>query len=101
MKTLETEIADHPFLRGMRGDHLKALADASMRAEFKEGELIFHEGDPANRFYLIESGSVELLSHRREQPPVHIESLGAGEVLGWSWLFPPYYWHFEARALEP
>lgn len=101
MKPLEIEIAEHPFLQGMRAEHLKLLADASMAAEFKENEVIFREGDPANRFYLILSGSVELLSSRRDEPSVHIQSIGAGEVLGWSWLFPPYYWNFEARAIEP
>jgi len=100
MKTLETSIAEHPFLKGMSAEHLKILADSAMRAEFKEGEIIFREGDPANRFYLIEEGSVVLESRKQDRAPVEIQTIGAGDVLGWSWLFPPYYWNFEARALD-
>lgn len=101
MKSLEIEIAEHPFFKGMRAEHLKQLVDASMAAEFRDGEIIFREGDPANRFYLIVSGKVELQSSRLDLEPVHIQSIGAGDVLGWSWLFPPYYWNFEALAVEP
>ncbi len=72
-----------------------------MLSHFEAGELIFREGDPANRFYLIQEGKVALESEKTGQRPVLIQTLGVGEVLGWSWLFPPYYWHFNARALEP
>lgn len=101
MDTLEESIRRHPFLKGMSAEHLKILTEASMRAEFKAGEIVFREGDPANRFYLIESGKVELESRKQDQSPVHIQTIGQGDVLGWSWLYPPYYWNFEAAATEP
>jgi CRP/FNR family cyclic AMP-dependent transcriptional regulator len=101
MKALETSIVEHPFLKGMSAEYVKILTDSAMRAEFKESEIIFREGDPANRFYLIEEGRVVLGSHKPDSKPVEIQTIGAGDVLGWSWLFPPYYWNFEARALEP
>ena len=71
-----------------------------MAEHFPAGELIFREGDPANRFYLIQNGKIALESHARNQRNTLIETIGAGDVLGWSWLFPPYYWHFSARAIE-
>ena len=71
-----------------------------MFTKFKPGELIFREGDPANRFYLILEGKVSLESHARETGVTPIQCVEDGEVLGWSWLFPPYYWHFDARAVE-
>jgi len=98
---LEKQIAAHPLLRGIKREHLKILAACAMPAQFKEGELIFREGDPANRFYLLEDGKVSLESHGKDEAPVCIQTIGAGDVLGWSWLFPPYYWHFDARTLEP
>jgi len=101
MDTLEDSIGQHPFLKGMSAEHLKILAESAMRAEFKAGEVVFREGDPANRFYLIEAGKVELESRKQDRPPVPIQSIGPGDVLGWSWLFPPYYWNFEAQAAEP
>lgn len=101
VKAVESVIAGHPFLRGLKPEHLRLLADSAMRMRFEAGELIFREGDPANRFYLIEQGKVSLESHLRDESPVEVQVIGPGDVLGWSWLFPPYYWHFDARALEP
>ncbi|MBI3418108.1 MAG: Crp/Fnr family transcriptional regulator [Verrucomicrobia bacterium] len=91
----------HPFLRGLAPAHANTLADNAMFVSWKSGEMIFREGDPANRFYLIQNGRVALESVRRDQPPRLIQHIGAGDVLGWSWLFPPYYWHFDAQATEP
>jgi CRP/FNR family transcriptional regulator, cyclic AMP receptor protein len=71
-----------------------------MFAEFDPGELIFREGDPANRFFLILRGKVLLESVTRDHGVLPVQTVEAGEVLGWSWLFPPYYWHFDARAAE-
>ena len=72
-----------------------------MDAEFKTGEVVFTEGDPANRFYLVESGAVTLHATRRDREAAVIQSVGTGDVLGWSWLYPPYYWHFSATATAP
>lgn len=55
----------------------------------------------ANRFYLIRDGKVSLEAPRREGESTLVQYIGSGDVLGWSWLFPPYYWHFDARAVEP
>ena len=91
-------IAEHPFFHELAPQHVAVLAEAAMLKEFKAGEEIFREGDPANRFYIILSGEVELQSDRQDKESVSIQRIGAGDVLGWSWLFPPYYWHFSARA---
>jgi CRP-like cAMP-binding protein len=98
---LAARIAQHPFLAGMAPEHLRVLTATAMAVEFKAGQMIFKEGDVANRFYLIQSGQIALGSQKEEDDPIRIQTIGAGGVLGWSWLFPPYYWHFDARALEP
>jgi len=100
-KVVQSVIAEHPFLHGLRPAHLAVLAENSMSMHYEPGTLIFREGDPANRFYLIERGKVSLESSRRDEPAVPIQTIGPGDVLGWSWLYPPYYWHFDARAVEP
>ena len=97
----ESVIAEHPFLRGLKPEYLRLLTDSAMRMRYEAGDLILREGDPANRFYLIEQGRVSLESHQRDEGPVAVQVIGPGDVLGWSWLFPPYYWHFDARTLEP
>ena len=97
---LEVQIAEHPFLRGMAEPHLKQLAGCAMPSRFAPGTFLFREGDPANRFYLIQTGFVSLEQDGREVERVRIGTLGPGDCLGWSWLFPPYYWHFDAQAIE-
>jgi CRP-like cAMP-binding protein len=81
---------------------LKTLANSALEMKFETGQNIFEEGSPANRFYLILSGRVVLESELAEPGKmIPVQTLGAGENLGWSWLFPPYLMHFSARALEP
>lgn len=100
-----TTLASQPFLKGMPEWMLKLLAAEAMPVEFKAGTPIFTAGGPANRFYLLLSGEVALETSADqcddERKPLVIGTLGAGEVLGWSWLFPPYYWMFNARAVTP
>lgn len=100
-RVLEESINRHPFVAGLKPEHLQVLADNAMMMRYEPGEIIFREGDPANRFYLICHGRVVLESHQMDGDPVVIQEIGPGDVLGWSWLFPPYYWHFDARATEP
>ena len=94
---LEAQVDAHPFLCGISEHHVRLLADCAMRSHFEAGHVIFREGEPANRFYLIERGKVALESSTLGEP-VRIEDIGDGDLLGWSWLFPPYAWHFTARA---
>ena len=97
---LETQVAAHPFLVGMSSAHIRLLADCAMRAQFTADQVIFRKGETANRFYLIERGKVALESSVGDKV-VKIDEVGAGDLLGWSWIFPPYVWHFDARAMEP
>jgi CRP/FNR family cyclic AMP-dependent transcriptional regulator len=96
---LEADIAAHPFLVGINAHHIRLLADCAMRSHFEAGQVVFREGETANRFYLIEHGKVALESSTLGEA-VRIDEIGDGDLLGWSWLFPPYAWHFTARALE-
>jgi CRP-like cAMP-binding protein len=100
-RPIETLIKAHPFLEGLSPHQYRILGDCAMLSHFDAGEVIFREGDPANRFYLIQEGKVALESHTANCGVVSVQTLGPGEALGWSWLFPPYFWHFGARALEP
>jgi CRP/FNR family transcriptional regulator, cyclic AMP receptor protein len=100
-ESMVTRVALHPFLAGMNRTQLALLTDCAMPVHFKKGQTIFREGEMANRFYLIESGKVVLESGDGLGKPVLIETIGAGDLLGWSWMFPPYTWRFTARAAEP
>jgi CRP-like cAMP-binding protein len=98
---LATRVALHPFLAGMTRPQLTLLTDCAMAAHFKKGQTILREGEFANRCYLIETGKVVLESMGSFGEPLMIETIGAGDLLGWSWMFPPYTWQFSARAIEP
>lgn len=98
---LEKEVAAHPFLIGLSEHHIRLLADCAMRTRFEADQIVFREGEAANRFYLIEHGEVVLESRRQSDDLVPIDVIGDGDLLGWSWLFPPYVWHFQARATKP
>ena len=97
---MATRVTLHPFLVGMNRKQLALLTDCAMAVQFKKGQEIFREGELANRFYLIETGKVILESGGRQGNPVVIDTIGAGDLLGWSWMFQPYTWHFTARAVE-
>lgn len=99
--TLAQSVAAHPFLIAISEPHIRLLADSAMQTKFETGDHIFREGETANRFYLIETGKVVLESPGNAGQLVTIDVIGAGDLLGWSWLFPPFVWHFSARAVEP
>jgi CRP/FNR family transcriptional regulator, cyclic AMP receptor protein len=88
----------HPFLKTMPPEHWEHLLKNAREMDFQSGEILFREGEPANRLYLIESGRVAVQAGAHGRP---VQTIGPGEVLGWSWLFPPFSWHFSAQALEP
>ncbi|MGH3155612.1 MAG: cyclic nucleotide-binding domain-containing protein, partial [Streptosporangiaceae bacterium] len=89
----------HPFLHGMRDDHLAVLALAAAEVTVPAGQRLFEDGGYAGRFWLIESGRVALDLNIPGEGPVVLEHVGMGELLGWSWLFPPYEWAFGAVAV--
>jgi len=98
LESMATRVALHPFLAGMNHAQLALLTDCAIEAHFESGRIMLREGEIANRFYLIESGGVVLESGKDS---VVIDRIGAGDLLGWSWMFPPYTWRFTARAVEP
>ena len=101
MKTLRETITEHPFCLGMKPEHLEVLVGCASEAKLKADQILFREGEPANQFYLIESGRIAIEAHQPANGTALVQTLGAGDVLGWSWLFPPFSWHLQARALEP
>ena len=99
-KALEKILDGDMFFRGMKAEHLHSIVDSGTIVRFEEGEVIFDEGEPAHRCYVIRTGRValQLVSYRVE--PLTLVTLEPGSLIGWSWLFPPYRWKFTAKALE-
>jgi len=93
-------LATHPFFAGLGADDVALLAGCGRNVQFDAGEKIFREGEPADQFYVIRHGLVAIEIMSPTAGAVVLETLRDGDVLGWSWLFPPYRWTFDARALE-
>lgn len=100
METLERILAEHPFFAGLDARHIQLIVGCATNVRFDAGQFIFREGEEANEFYVIRHGKVALEVFVPGRGPVTIQTLGEGEILGWSWLIPPYHWHFNARAIE-
>ena len=100
MQQLENLLAEVPFFGGLGSRELETLAGCAGNVRFTAGQNLFREGDPADTFYVVRHGSVALETFVPTRGGVMIETIEAGEVIGWSWLFEPYRWHFDARALD-
>jgi CRP/FNR family transcriptional regulator, cyclic AMP receptor protein len=100
METLEHIIAEHQFFAGLESYYTELLTGCASNVRFAAGSYIFKEGEDANSFYLIRTGKVALEILPPQSRPITVETLIEGDILGWSWLLPPYIWSFHAHALQ-
>ena len=100
MQRLETVLGEYAFFRGLTPEQLHLLAEGATTARYDRDEFIFRAGEVAEHFYVIRHGKVGIEIDAPGRGVVSIQTIGEGEALGWSWLFAPYHWHFDARALE-
>jgi CRP/FNR family cyclic AMP-dependent transcriptional regulator len=99
LEGLERLLAQHPFFKDMRASTRELIAGCASNCVFRDGDRILKEGDAADSFYLLRHGAVALEIHVPARSPLVIETLSDGDVLGWSWLVPPYRVRFDARAI--
>ena len=100
MQTLDELIAASPTFAGLPTAHLQLIAGCGVNDHFAAGSYLFREGQAADRFYLIRGGAIALEVNVPGGPSRVLETLGQGEVVGWSWLFEPYRWQFDGRATQ-
>ena len=101
METIEDLLVNHPFFVGLSPSAVELIAGCASNVHFAEGVRIFGQGEPANVFYVIRHGRVALEVHSPAKGPLIIDTMDEGEVLGWSWLVPPYLNFADARAVTP
>jgi CRP/FNR family transcriptional regulator, cyclic AMP receptor protein len=99
-KELDEILAQVPFFEGMPADEIALIAGCGRNVHIDEGETIFRQGDAADVFYVLRHGMVAVGNFVPPRGELVIETLESGDLLGWSWLFPPYRSHFDARALS-
>jgi CRP/FNR family cyclic AMP-dependent transcriptional regulator len=101
LETLEEMIVNHPFWAGLNLHHFDLLKKCATFQRFDVGQSIFQEGGNADHFYLIQKGRVTLDAFVPGRGAVTVQTVGGGDALGWSWLFPPHQWHFSAHSSDP
>ncbi|TFE68724.1 Crp/Fnr family transcriptional regulator [Methylacidiphilum caldifontis] len=101
MKSIKLQLSEHPFLRDIREDYIDTLSELVMNVSYKAQSYLFLEGQKADQFFLIQKGLIALESYFPDRGFLTLQTVGAGHVVGWSWICPPFLWHFSARVVEP
>jgi CRP-like cAMP-binding protein len=94
-------LTGHPLFAGLSGTELELIASAARPVRLGARERLLREGDPARGCWLIHSGCIALDLAIPGRGQVVVQTLGRGDVLGWSWLVPPYRWQFGAVTVQP
>lgn len=100
METLEPILSKHPFFAGLDKPYLKLITGCASNARFNAGEYLFREGQEAKQFFIIREGKVAIEIMIPGHGAKMLYTHDAGDVVGWSWLFSPYHWCLDCRALE-
>ncbi len=95
------EIANHPLFAGLDPKLVRSAASTAQEREFAAGDLLAREGTTADTLLLILRGKVALEVGAADRPTLTVQTVGPGEVVGWSWFVPPFRWRFDARAVKP
>jgi CRP/FNR family transcriptional regulator, cyclic AMP receptor protein len=101
VRSVEDLLRETRLFADLAPAHLETIAGCGVTDRFEEGAYVFREGGPADTFYVIRTGTIALETHVPGRGPARLVTLHAGDVLGWSWLFPPFRWQLDALALEP
>ena len=98
-ENLSEILRQHPFLAGLSDAHMEVLTGCASNVRYAEGAPVIQEGEIANTFYLIRTGRIALETDVNARGKIRIQTVGPGDVLGWSWLISPFRWHFNALAV--
>ena len=93
-------LEEHQFFSGLNPTFLKLIEDSASIETFDSHDYLFYEGDPAPHFYLVLEGLIGIQIFGGEAGFINIQKLCPGEIIGWSWLLPPYNWFFSGEVLE-
>jgi CRP-like cAMP-binding protein len=100
MKTMADLIREHAFVAGMNEAQLETVAGCAKNVVFEPGAYIIREGQSADEFHLLRDGHVALEIYSPRRGTHVLQTLGANEILGASWIVPPYRWTSDARAVD-
>jgi CRP-like cAMP-binding protein len=98
--SIDTLLKQIPVFQDLASEHLALIGGCASNVRFDEGQMLFNEGDPADRFFVVRHGLVAIELYAPQKGRVTIETVRNNGIVGWSWLIQPYRWHFDARAVE-
>lgn len=101
MQTMEEVLGSHPFFAGLNAGAMRLIAGCASNVHFAEGEFLFEEGHEANQFWVIRRGRVAMQLESPGQGAIVTDTMDEGEMVGWSWLVPPYRFFADGRAVTP
>jgi len=93
-------LSNHVFFFELNEAYVALICDHVKTVEIKKGQFVFRQGERADKFYIIQQGQISVQIPALIGPVLEIHALGMDQVLGWSWLIPPYQWNFQAVAIE-
>ncbi|OFZ81384.1 MAG: hypothetical protein A3K03_00170 [Bdellovibrionales bacterium RIFOXYD1_FULL_44_7] len=100
MKSIETAIRNNPFFHGLDENYLDFIIRSAVNARFKAGDYVFREGENADKFFVIVEGKMHLGAFKPDGSETVIMSPSSADIVGWSWLIPPFRWHIDAKVSE-
>jgi CRP-like cAMP-binding protein len=100
-EAIADRVLRHPFFAGIDPTLVHSMISKAEERSYDVGEMLVREGRAAEEFYLVLEGKIALEIGAADHPGITVETIERGEILGWSWLVPPYRWRFDARAVKP
>jgi len=100
MPLTDNYLSTHVFFAGLSEEYIELLSEFATQKHVARGDVLFQQGKPADKFYLVREGKVSVQVPALVGPVLELQILGENQMLGWSWLIPPYRWNFMARAVE-
>jgi CRP/FNR family cyclic AMP-dependent transcriptional regulator len=92
-------IGSHRFFAGMKQDHIESIASCAQLKSFNAGTMVGRENTPSMEFFAVLEGKVAIETYQPGSSPAVLQTLQTGEIVGWSWLFEPHHWVFDAKAI--
>lgn len=100
MRGLDAILKEHAFFKNLDQKTIALIAGCGKNEAYQPGEMIAHEGESADHFYIIREGNVAIQLHTPNKGGITVQTVGPDDIVGWSWLFPPYKWCFDIKAIE-
>jgi CRP-like cAMP-binding protein len=100
MKTIDELLGEHDFFKNFSDAERKTISGCGKLEHFESNVWLAREGDPAQAFYLIRRGQASIEVHMPQYGGMILQTVKPGDIVGWSWLFPPYRWTSDVKARD-